>query len=232
MKLSVIVPVYNEARTIAEVVERIRQVDIGAVEKEIIIADDGSEDGTGRAIEESSWRSDPRIQVHASPVNVGKGAAIRLGLQYASGEVILIQDADLELDPNDYGALLAPFVEGGAEVVYGSRFQGTRNEIPVRTRMANRLLTVVTNVLFGARLTDMGTGYKVFRRSALDGIRLRAAGFDFDPEITARLLRAGRRIVEVPIRYSPRSAEDGKKIGVIDGVYALYALIRCRLTRW
>jgi glycosyltransferase involved in cell wall biosynthesis len=228
MKLSVIVPVYNEAQTIAEVIDRIRAVDIGPIEKEIIIANDGSEDGTRRAIDESAWRADHRVQVHESPINLGKGAAIRLGLRYATGAVILIQDADLELDPGEYNALLAPILRGDADVVYGSRFLGGQNAVSMRTRAANRFLTFVTNVLFAARLTDMETGYKVFRREALAGVRLRAVGFDFEPEITAKLLRAGRRIVEVPIGYHPRRVDEGKKVRLVDGVDALYMLIKCR----
>ena len=231
MKLSVIVPVYNEAQTISELIDRIRRVDIGDIEKEIIIANDGSEDGTRRAIDESAWRSDRRVQVHESPINLGKGAAIRLGLKYATGDVIVIQDADLELNPSDYGALLAPILQGRTDVVYGSRFLETRNAIPFRTRVGNRFLTFVTNLLYGGRLTDMGTGYKVFRREALSGVRLRAVGFDIDPEITAKLLRSRRRILEVPIGYHPRRVDEGKKVRVIDGVDALYVRIKCRLTR-
>ncbi len=230
MRLSVIVPVYNEAQTIAEVVDRICAVDIGEIEKEILIANDGSSDGTAHAIDESPWRGDKRIHVHESPINLGKGAAIRLGMKYATGDVILIQDADLELDPREYGALLAPIVAGQADVVYGSRFlaRGTRG-LRFRARVANRVLTALTNVLFGGRLTDMETGYKVFRREALAGIRLRAVGFDFEPEVTAKLLLAKRRIVEVPIGYHPRRHDEGKKIRWTDGLDALYILVKLRL---
>ena len=170
------------------------------------------------------------MQVHDNPINLGKGAAIRLGLRYATGDVLLIQDADLELDPNEYNALLVPLLDGRADVVYGSRFGGRQNTVSFRTRAANRFLTLVTNVLYGASLTDILTGYKVFRRAALAGIRLRGVGFDFDPEVTAKLLLARRRIVEVPIGYSPRRHEEGKKVRWTDGVEALYVLVRYRLT--
>jgi glycosyltransferase involved in cell wall biosynthesis len=230
LKLSVIVPVYNEELTIGEIVERIRAVDIGDIQKEIIIANDGSDDGTQQAIDESSWRGDERVQVHHSPINLGKGAAIRLGLRHATGDVVLIQDADLELDPREYGALLAPIVAGRTNVVYGSRFlRRKRGRIRMRTRIANRLLTWVTNLLYGARLTDMETGYKVFRREVLAGIRLRCVGFDFEPEFTAKVLLAGQRITEVSIDYHPRQQDEGKKISWTDGLDALYILIKYRL---
>jgi glycosyltransferase involved in cell wall biosynthesis len=230
MKLSVIVPVYNEQQTIGEVVERIRAVDIGDIQKEIIIANDGSDDGTQRAINESPWRDDVRVQVHESPINLGKGAAIRLGLRHATGDVILIQDADLELDPQEYGALLAPIVADRANVVYGSRFlRREPGRIRIRTRVANRLLTWLTNLLYGARLTDMETGYKVFRREVLERIRLRCVGFDFEPEFTAKVLLAGHHIAEVSIDYHPRRQDEGKKISWTDGLDAIYVLIRCRL---
>ena len=232
MKLSVIVPVYNEEQTIGEVVARILAVDIGGVEKEIIIANDGSDDGTQRAIDESTWRGDRRVQVHQNSINLGKGAAIRLGLGRATGDIVLIQDADLELDPNEYGALIAPITDGRADVVYGSRFLKKRpgSSISFRTRLANRTLTWITNILYGARLTDMETGYKVFRREVIQSIRLRCVGFDFEPEVTAKLLLARRRIVEIPITYHPRRLDEGKKIRWIDGVDALYLLLKCRLT--
>jgi len=231
VKLSIIIPVYNEAQTISEVVERVRSVDIGEIEKEIIIANDGSSDGTREIIGSSRWAGDPRIRTYDNPINAGKGAAVRIGLTYATGDVILIQDADLELDPREYGDLLAPLLAGHTDVVYGSRFLGPGPRIPFAARLGNRLLTGLTNVLFGARLTDMETAYKVFRREALNGIRLRCVGFDFEPELTAKLLIAGRRIVEVPVRYNPRRIDEGKKIRWTDAVDAVYALIKCRLAR-
>ncbi len=229
MKLSVIVPVFNEEQTIGEVIERVFAADIGNIDKEIIVANDGSSDGTPTAIDASRWRNDTRLRVFNHSTNLGKGAAIRLGLRHATGDVMLIQDADLELHPREYGALLAPILAGEADVVYGSRFlQGQRN-ISLLTRLANRGLTFVANVLFKARLTDMETGFKVFRREALSGIALHCVGFDFEPEITAKLLLAGRRIREVPIAYQPRRKDEGKKIRWIDGVDALYVLLRCRI---
>ena len=228
MKLSVIVPVYNEEQTIGAVIDRILAVDIGAVEKQVIIANDGSSDGTQRAIDAGAWRTDPRLLVVENPINLGKGAAIRLGLKYADGDVALIQDADLELDPGEYVNLLAPIVDGRAAVVYGSRFLRPNPAISTRTRVANQVLTMITNLLFLTQLTDMETGYKVFRREALRGIRLRSVGFDFEPEVTAKLLLAGHTIVEVPIGYVPRRADEGKKIRWIDGFDAIYVLLKCR----
>src|SRR6267378_3910175 len=198
MKLSIVIPVYNEEQTIGEVVERVWAADLGDLEREVIIANDGSTDATRAALDASRWIADSRVKRYDSPINLGKGAAVRLGLAFATGDVLLIQDADLELDPNEF-----------------------------RRRLANRVLTMLTIVLFGGRLTDMETAYKVFRREALDGIRLRCVGFDFEPEITARFLRAGHRILEVPIRYNPRRTDEGKKIRWIDGVDAVYALLKC-----
>jgi glycosyltransferase involved in cell wall biosynthesis len=222
--------VYNEEQTIGAVIERIRAVNLDGVEKEIIVANDGSDDGTRRAIDEGPWRDDPNVRILHSPINLGKGAAVRLGLQYATGDVLLTQDADLELDPNEYSSLLAPILKDGAIVVYGSRFRQANPAISFRTRFANRALTMLTNVLFGGRLTDMETGYKAFRREVLQKVRLRCVGFDFEPEITAKLLLAGYRITEVPIGYSPRRVDEGKKIRWFDGLDAVYILIKCRLT--
>jgi glycosyltransferase involved in cell wall biosynthesis len=230
MKLSVIIPVYNEEQTIREVIDRVWAVELEGIEKQIIIADDGSTDATARIVDAHEYIRDGRVQIHHNPINLGKGAAVRLGLSMATGDVLLIQDADLELDPAEYSRLLQPIVDGRADIVYGSRFLRPSARIPGRTRLANRFLTILTNVLFGARLTDMETAYKVFRREALARVCLRCVGFDFEPEITAKFLLAGYKIAEVPITYNPRRADEGKKMRWIDGVDAIYTLLKCRLT--
>ncbi len=227
-KLSIVIPVYNEESTVGEVIERVLAVDLGDIRKEIIVCDDGSVDGSHQVIERERAAHSDVVTVHTSVINLGKGAAVRFGLKYATGDVILIQDADLELDPSEYVGLLQPLVKGQADVVYGSRFKAHNANITFKTRAANRFLTELTNWLYGGRLTDMETAYKVFRREALDGIRLRQVHFDFEAEITGKLLRAGRRIVEVPVKYNPRTHLAGKKISWPDGIEAMYTLLKYR----
>jgi glycosyltransferase involved in cell wall biosynthesis len=224
MKLSVIIPVYNEQTTIEQVIDEVNAVPL---EKEIIVVDDGSTDGTVAAIRRAEGKL---TRVHLSPVNFGKGAAIRIGLTYVTGDVIIIQDADTELDPREYSRLLEK-IESGADVVYGSRFLGENPGIPRITRLANLFLTLLTNVLYGCRLTDMETAYKMFRRGVADRLRLRCIGFEVEPEITAQFLKNGFRIQEVPISYNPRTSEQGKKIGWRDGVRAIYYLFLYRFFR-
>jgi glycosyltransferase involved in cell wall biosynthesis len=228
VKLSIIIPVYNEEQTISAIVERVLAVDLGSIDSEVIIADDGSSDGTRAAMASSKWIDDPRVRIYSNRINVGKGCAIRLGLSYATGDVVLIQDADLELNPEEYGRLLQPIVEGRSSVVFGSRFLDGRNQVRLKARIANAGLTALTNILFGARLTDMETAYKMFRREVVDGIRWRCVAFDFEPEFTAKVLRKGYRILEVPISYHPRNNEEGKKIRWIDGLDAVYVLLKIR----
>jgi glycosyltransferase involved in cell wall biosynthesis len=230
LKLSIVITVYNEQDTIGDVIERVRAVDLGSITKEIIISDDGSTDRSPEVIREYCANRTELLKVHTSPINLGKGAAVRLGFSYATGDVVLIQDADLELDPNEYLRILEPIITGQADVVYGSRFLRSSNKIPRRTRLANRFLTILTNLLFGARLSDMETAYKAFRREIVANIQLRCVRFDFEPEITAKLLLAGHRIHEVPVSYHPRTADEGKKISWVDGFEAVYALLRCRFS--
>jgi glycosyltransferase involved in cell wall biosynthesis len=226
--LTIVIPVYNEQATIREVVERVLSVDIGPLAREIIVSDDGSTDATSDVVKDLTSQHASVMRVHTSPTNLGKGAAVRLGMSLARGDYIIIQDADLELDPAEYGRILLPLLRGEADVSYGSRFLRRVSKVPLRARLANRFLTWLTNMLFGGHLTDMETAYKAFRREALQGIRLRCVRFDFEPEITAKLLLAGRRICEVPISYNPRTLQEGKKISWIDGVEAVYTLFRCR----
>lgn len=224
MKISVIIPVYNEESTIAEILERVQAVDL---DKEIIVVDDGSTDRTLELLE--AKRSGIK-HVHESRVNLGKGLAVRIGLTYADGDVVIIQDADLELDPAEYVQLVAPIARGETNVVYGSRFRRPRGERPPRGRVwANHALTRLTNLLYRTELTDMATAYKLVRTDVLRRLRLESRGFEFEPEITAKLARLGERIVEIPISYRPRSPAEGKKITWRDGLRYIWCLIRYRL---
>lgn len=228
IKLSIVIPVYNEQNTIADIIDKVLAVDLGSIRKEIIITDDGSTDSSPEIISQYSEKLKELVQFHTSPINIGKGAAVRLGFSYSTGDIIIIQDADLELDPNEYKRIIEPIMAGQADVVYGSRFLIKRENIPLFSRLANRFLTIMTNLLFGCSLTDMETAYKAFRRDALAGISFRCVRFDFEPEITAKLLLAGHAIHEVPISYNPRTAQEGKTISWIDGFDAVCTLIRCR----
>jgi len=230
MKLSVVIPCYNEERTLATVLDRVLSAPPPEVEKEILIVDDGSKDNSA-AIAEALALSHPNVFFHRLPQNRGKGAAVRHGIQHATGDVVLIQDADLEYDPNEYPALLAPFAQPLVTVVYGSRIKGSGNRSYNRYYWGGRGVTFFTNLLYGSHLTDEPTGYKVFRRSFLQSIPLECDGFEFCPEITAKALRLGVTIHEVPISYSPRSFAEGKKIGWRDGFAALWTLLRFRWKR-
>lgn len=225
--LSVIMPVYNEEGTLAEVIDRVLSLDLG-VEIDLIAVDDGSAD-TSVAILDSI--DDPRLRVVAHPQNRGKGAAIRSGLDAAKGEVVVIQDADLEYDPAQWADLLKPILSGEADVVYGSRFLGDAAGMRWQNRWANKGLTAMTRILFGTGITDMETCYKLIRLSVLDGLELEANRFDIEPEITARLLRRGVEIHEMPISYEARTHDDGKKIGWRDGIQAVKTLVKWRLRR-
>jgi glycosyltransferase involved in cell wall biosynthesis len=224
MLLTVIIPVYNERATIEEVVRRVLAQ---PYEMELIVVDDSSTDGTRELLEAATWPENVRICYH--PRNRGKGACIRTGLQEARGDIVVIQDADLEYNPNDYAVLLRPILDGLADVVYGSRFLGIHRAFLFYHFIGNKLLTLLTNVLYNNMLTDMETGYKAFRAPLLKGIPIRSDRFDFEPEITAKVLKRGCRIYEVPIYYAGRDYAEGKKITWRDGVTALWALIRYRV---
>jgi glycosyltransferase involved in cell wall biosynthesis len=227
--LSIIVPVYNEVRTVAAVIERLRAIDL-PVPREMLIVDDGSTDGT-REILAGIRDEGSEIRILLADKNAGKGSAIRRGLAAAGGTIMAIQDADLELDPQQLSTLVAPIVAGDALVVYGSRFLNGASAAPWITIVANRTLTGVTNLLFGASITDMETCYKIMRVDVARSLALDANRFDIEPQITARLLRRGYRIHELPVKFDPRSRAQGKKIGWRDGVRALEVLLKERLRR-
>lgn len=224
MKLSVIIPVYNEVESIKIILQRVHAT--GLVH-EIVVVDDGSKDGTRDVLKELDGKDGVRVILHEK--NKGKGAAVRTGMSAALGEVLLIQDADLEYDPRDYSILLQPIEEGLADVVYGSRFLGRAHRVTMFWhQVANQLLTLMTNILYNTILTDMETGYKVFRREILNGMVIRANSFNFEPEFTAKILKRKYRIYEVPITFNPREYSEGKKIKLHDAFEAVWALIKYR----
>ncbi len=224
LKLSVIIPVYNEENTLQEIVRRVQATGLA---HEILLVDDGSTDGTPQILSDLEQQAGIRALRHEH--NKGKGAAVRTGIEAAEGEVLLIQDADLEYDPREYPNLLRPIEEGIADVVYGSRFLGGgRRPILFWNMVANKLLTLVTNILYNNILTDMETGYKVFKREVVAGMPLNSKRFDFEPEFTAKLLKRKVRIYELPISFNPRDYGEGKKIKAKDGLIALWTLIKYR----
>jgi glycosyltransferase involved in cell wall biosynthesis len=237
-RLSVIVPVYNERNTLRELLERVRAQPLAwqgrPVELEVVVVDDCSNDGGVDFLElPESRQAFPEVRLVRHERNRGKGAAIRTGLSYATGDVVLIQDADLEYDPGDYPRLIAPILEGGTRVVYGSRFLGQRALVPLTGMhpanwLANKLLSWTASILFARRVTDEATCYKVMDRTLVDELRLRAERFDICPEITSKVLRRGERIVEVPIAYRGRGSNEGKKIRWTDAFHAWLTLLRYR----
>ncbi|HEX5808720.1 MAG TPA: glycosyltransferase family 2 protein [Anaerolineales bacterium] len=224
MNLSVVIPVYNEVENVGEILKRVQSTKLA---REIIIVDDGSKDGTRDVLREFDGKADVRVILHER--NQGKGAAVVTGLKAAQGDVILIQDADLEYNPRDYPVLLQPIEEGLADVVYGSRFLGAPHRVTMFWHLiANRMLTFMTNILYNTILTDMETGYKVFRRDVIEGMNIRAKRFDFEPEFTAKVLKGHHRIFEVPISFNPRDYSQGKKIKLRDAFEAVWTLLKYR----
>jgi glycosyltransferase involved in cell wall biosynthesis len=224
MNLSVIIPIYNEVESIREIVNRVKNTRLAW---EIILVDDGSKDGTRDLLKELDGKDSLRVILHEK--NQGKGAAVRTGFDAARGDVLLIQDADLEYDPRDYPTLLKPIEEGIADVVYGSRFLGGPRRVAMYWHMvANYMLTFMTNILYNTILSDMETGYKVFRRKVIEGMPLHSKRFDFEPEFTAKVLKRKYRIFEVPITFNPRDYSEGKKIKLKDAFEAVWTLLKYR----
>jgi len=225
MKLSVIIPVFNEAENIREILKRVQAAKLAT---EIIVVDDGSSDGTREALKKLNGKNKVRVIMHEG--NHGKGTAVVTGINAAKGDVLLIQDADLEYNPRDYPALLQPIEEGVADVVYGSRFLGGPHRVTMFWHLvANQLLTLMTNVLYNTILTDMETGYKVFRRNVIENMTIHAKRFDFEPEFTAKVLKRRHRIYEVPISFNPRDYTQGKKIKLKDAFEAVWTLLKYRV---
>ena len=221
MNLSVVIPVYNEVNNIAEILKRVQATHLPT---EIIVVDDGSQDGTRTILQQLDGQGKVRVILHEQ--NQGKGAAVVTGMNAAQGDILLIQDADLEYDPRDYPTLLQPIQEGVAEVVYGSRFLGAPHRVAMFWHMvANKLLTLMTNMLYNTILTDMETGYKVFRREVIQGMKIRSKRFNFEPEFTAKVLKRRYSIFEVPISFNPRDYSQGKKIKLKDAFEAVWALL-------
>ena len=225
--LSVVIPVYNERNTVGEVIRRARNVAM-PIPVEIVVVDDGSTDGTDKIL---SAMADSTVRVLTHPANRGKGACIRTALERARGDLVLIQDADLEYDPNDWPRLVDPVLRGRARVVYGSRFIGERQTMRLSSFLGNRLLSITADLLFNTNLSDVETGFKLFDRKVLDELEITSDGFDFEPEITAKVLRAGYPVYEVPVAFAGRDVDEGRKFRGPDVARALGTLVRYRFGR-
>ncbi len=227
MRVSIVIPVYNEERTISDILRRVIDATEG-FDREIVVVNDGSTDSTAILLNEFCNGSNSFIEIHTSLINIGKGVSVRIGLEKATGDIILLQDADKELDPADIPAILEPLISGKADAVFGSRLLNGKKHMFFLGYLANKLLSFLVNVLYGASLSDVETGYKAFRREILEKLKFKSIGFEWEIEITAKLLRLGVKIHEVPILYDPRSEKDGKTIGWWDGFKAIYYIFKYR----
>ena len=233
MRLSIIIPVYNEEKTLRKIINKVKKVKLsGKISSEIIVVNDASTDKSLKILKKIK-----KIKLISHKKNLGKGEAIKSGLKKASGDIILIQDADLEYNPNDYQKLLRPIIKGKEKIVYGSRLKNYplrifgKKKTPLLTHyFGNKFLTFVTNLLYGNNVSDMETGYKVFKKEVIEKVRIKSSRFDFEPEITAKILKKGFKIYEVPIKVKPRGYSEGKKISWRDGFIALWTLIKYRIS--
>jgi len=227
MKLSIIIPVYNEQKTISELIDKVKAVKLKNISKEIIVVDDGSTDGSNQLIAEK-LKKYSSIKIFTLPLNLGKGAAIRLGLKHAAGDILIIQDADLELDPEEYKLLLEPILNNQTQVVYGSRILKSNNNIPFRSLVFSKISRFLTGLLFCRWLTDVNTAYKAFTKEVKNKINLRSVQFEFETEFTVKVIKAGYKIHEVPISYNPRTDKEGKKIRFHHGLDMLFTILKYR----
>ncbi len=224
MKLSIVIPVYNEEETVEAVIDKISSIDNLGLEIEIVVIDDASVDNSLNILKRLAERHD-KVKVIAHAVNFGKTAALNTGFKDASGDIIIIQDADLEYNPEDYKSLIQPILDGKTNVVYGSRFLNPNLKMPFWFKVGNKFLTFITNILFGLHLTDMETCYKVFKAPVLEGIEIKSKGFGFEPEFTAKIAKNKHKILEIPISYNRRDYSEGKKIIVFDGIVAFFSIV-------